>query len=43
VKLSLKDWRWKLATIDLPDPMTIQLAQELVKQRGGGDQADKKD
>jgi hypothetical protein len=34
VKLSLHDLQWKLAGIDLPKPMLVQLAQQLVKQRG---------
>jgi len=33
VKLSLTDLQWKLSGIDLPGPMRIELAQELVKQR----------
>jgi hypothetical protein len=33
VKLSLTDLKWKLAGIDLPEPMRMELAQELVKQR----------
>jgi hypothetical protein len=33
VKLSLTQWRWKLAGIDLPEPLRVQLAQELVKQK----------
>jgi Protein of unknown function (DUF2939) len=33
VKLSLSEWQWKLAGIDLPKPLRVQLAQELVKQR----------
>jgi hypothetical protein len=38
VKLSLKEWQRKLAGIDMPKPMLVQLAQELVKRR-----TDKKD
>ncbi len=38
VKLSLKEWQWKLAGIDLPQPIRIQLAQELMKQRTGKDE-----
>jgi Protein of unknown function (DUF2939) len=38
VKLSLKEWQWKLAGIDLPEPIKIQLAQELAKQRAGKDE-----
>ena len=33
VKLSLTDMQWKLAGIDLPEPMRLELAQQLVKQR----------
>jgi len=33
VKLSLSQWQWKLAGIDLPKPLRVQLAQELVQQR----------
>jgi hypothetical protein len=33
VKLSLNDLQWKLSGIELPEPMRIELAQELVKQR----------
>jgi hypothetical protein len=33
VRLSLKDLRWKLTGLDLPGPMRIELAQQLVKQR----------
>jgi hypothetical protein len=33
VKLSLTQWHWKLAGIDLPQPLRVQLAQELVKQK----------
>jgi hypothetical protein len=33
VKLSLTDLQWKLAGIDLPEPMRLELAQQLVKQR----------
>jgi hypothetical protein len=33
VKLSLTGLQWKLTGIDLPEPMKIELAQELVKQR----------
>ena len=33
VKLSLKELQWKLSGIDLPQPMRIELAQELAKQR----------
>jgi hypothetical protein len=33
VKLSLKEMQWKLAGIDLPQPMRIELAQQLIKQR----------
>jgi hypothetical protein len=33
VRLSLKEWQWKLSGIDLPEPMRIQLAQEIVKQQ----------
>ena len=34
VKLSLHELQWKLAGIDLPKPMLVQLAHQLVKQRG---------
>jgi hypothetical protein len=33
VKLSLSRWRWKLAGIDLPQPLRVQLAKELEKLR----------
>lgn len=33
VKLSLTDFQWKLAGIDLPEPMRLELAQELMKRR----------
>jgi len=33
VKLSLSQWQWKLAGIDLPKPLRVQLAQELAEQR----------
>jgi Protein of unknown function (DUF2939) len=33
VKLSLTQWRWKLAGLDLPEPLRIKLAQELVQQK----------
>jgi hypothetical protein len=33
VKLSLKELQWKLAGIDLPQPMRVQLAQQLMKKR----------
>jgi DUF2939 family protein len=33
VKLSLTDMQWKLAGIDLPEPMRLELAQELMKRR----------
>jgi hypothetical protein len=33
VRLSLKDLEWKLTGLDLPQPMRIELAQQLVKQR----------
>lgn len=33
VKLSLTDLQWKLAGIDLPEPMRLELARQLVKQR----------
>jgi Protein of unknown function (DUF2939) len=33
VKLSLSRWRWKLAGIDLPEPLRVQLAKELEKLR----------
>jgi hypothetical protein len=33
VRLSLKDLQWKLTGLDLPQPMRIELAQQLVKQR----------
>jgi len=33
VKLSLSPWQWKLAGIDLPRPLRVQLAKELEKQR----------
>jgi len=33
VKLSLSRWQWKLAGIDLPQPLRVQLAKELEKQR----------
>jgi Protein of unknown function (DUF2939) len=33
VKLSLKERQWKLAGIDLPQPMRLELAQQLIKQR----------
>jgi hypothetical protein len=37
VKLSLSDWKWKLAGIDLPKPLRVQLAKELEKQRESKD------
>jgi hypothetical protein len=37
VKLSLSEWRWKLAGIDLPRPLRVQLAKELEKQRESKD------
>jgi hypothetical protein len=37
VKLSLSRWRWKLAGIDLPQPLRVQLAKELEKQRESKD------
>jgi len=33
VKLSLSPWRWKLAGIDLPQPLRVQLAKELESLR----------
>jgi len=33
VRLSLKDLQWKLTGLDLPQPMRIELAQQLAKQR----------
>jgi Protein of unknown function (DUF2939) len=33
VRLSLKDLQWKLTGLDLPGPMRVELAQQLVKQR----------
>jgi len=33
VKVSLKELQWKLAGIDLPQPMRVELAQQLIKQR----------
>ena len=33
VKLGLTDMQWKLAGIDLPEPMRLELAQQLMKQR----------
>jgi len=33
VKLSLTDMQWKLAGIDLPEPMRLELAQQLMKRR----------
>lgn len=33
VRLSLKDLQWKLTGLDLPQPMRVELAQQLVKQR----------
>src|SRR6478752_7489519 len=33
VKLSLKEMQWKLAGIDLPQPMRLELAQQLIKRR----------
>jgi hypothetical protein len=33
VKLSLTRWQWKLSGIDLPDPLRVQLAQEIIKQQ----------
>lgn len=33
VRLSLTDLQWKLSGIDLPEPMRVELAQQLVKQR----------
>lgn len=33
VKLSLTDLQWKLSGIDLPQPMRLELAQQLAKQR----------
>jgi hypothetical protein len=35
VKLSLKEWQWKIAGLDLPGPMRVELAQQLIKQRAG--------
>jgi hypothetical protein len=32
VELSLRDWRWKLTGIGLPDKLRVQLAQELVRR-----------
>src|SRR5678815_566094 len=32
VGLSLRDWKWKLTGIGLPDHLRVQLAQELVRQ-----------
>jgi len=37
VKLSLSEWKWKLAGIDLPQPLRVQLAKELEKQRESKD------
>jgi len=37
VKLSLSRWQWKLAGIDLPQPLRVQLAKELEKQRESKD------
>jgi hypothetical protein len=37
VKLSLSRWQWKLAGIDLPRPLRVQLAKELEKQRESKD------
>ena len=33
VKLSLTNTQWKLAGIDLPEPMRLELAQQLMKRR----------
>ena len=33
MKLSLKEMQWKLAGIDLPQPLRLELAQQLIKQR----------
>ena len=33
VKLSLTRWQWKLSGIDLPDPLRVQLTQEIIKQQ----------
>ncbi len=33
VKLSLSEWKWKLAGIDLPQPLRVQLAKELESLR----------
>jgi Protein of unknown function (DUF2939) len=38
VKLSLSEWKWKLAGIDLPHPLRLQLAKELEKQRESKDE-----
>jgi hypothetical protein len=32
VRRSLKDWQWKLSGSELPQPMRVELAQEIVKQ-----------
>jgi hypothetical protein len=32
VKLSLRDWQWKLTGIGLPNQLRVQLAQELVRR-----------
>jgi len=37
VKLSLSRWQWKLAGIELPQPLRVQLAKELEKQRESKD------
>jgi hypothetical protein len=33
VKLSLTQWQWKLSDIDLPEPLLVQLAQEIVDRQ----------
>jgi hypothetical protein len=33
VKLSLTQWQWKLSGIDLPKPLLVQLAQEILDQQ----------
>lgn len=33
VKLSLSEWQWKLSGIGLPQPLRVQLVQEILKQQ----------
>ncbi len=34
VKLILSDWRWKLAGLDLPSTLRLQLARQVLEQKG---------